>query len=105
GNLRRWIVAGPGQVLARARDRPSGYRLKTVKGVGSSVLTVPGFQVSSRTAAAFTFAPAKESIAERMGVTTEVGLISIHIFPEKMKGDIQPMPQSNFSTNSGGRRG
>jgi hypothetical protein len=96
-NARKWILAGPGQRLVPDRDRREGYRLERVNGPGGSVLDVPGFQRDQQTAEAFTFAPARESVAEAAGITTDIGVISLHFFS-------QPLPRDPLQVVEGGTK-
>lgn len=89
----RWLLTPPGYSLERSADRTrwddgslrvNDGRLAKTSGPGNSVLTLRGFQVNDKTAKAFVFSDAGESLAESIGITKEMGLISIYVFPEEI---------------------
>ncbi|MFO0809932.1 MAG: hypothetical protein U0746_15025 [Gemmataceae bacterium] len=90
-NAARWIVTGPGLVMVKSGPKPTDFRFDPApnSGPGQSVVDVPGFQRDAQTALAFTFAKPQESIAEAVGVTGEVGVISISARSQKLPGDKQ----------------
>jgi hypothetical protein len=99
----RWLLTPPGYLLQSGnlhedwdtgQRRIHGGRLARTGGPGQSVLTLSGFQVDDETVRAFVFGDAGESLAETMGITKEIGLISIYVFPEEVpteqKRDLPP---------------
>lgn len=88
-NAAKWVLSGPGQRLVPDPTRPNGYRLDRVADAGHSVIDVPGFQKDAKTADKFLFAPARESIAETVGITNDIGVISVYFYPEDLDGDVQ----------------
>ncbi|WLE96905.1 MAG: hypothetical protein QTN59_19780 [Candidatus Electrothrix communis] len=88
-NARKWIISGPGQKLVPDSSRPTRYRLEAVSDVkySHSVIDILGFQRDSRTAEKFIFANPRESIAETVGITNDIGVITVHFYPEDMKND------------------
>lgn len=88
-NARRWIVAGPGLLLIKSGPRPTDFRLDPAPGgsPGHGQLDIRGFQADGNTALAFTLAPPGESIAEAAGVSGEVGVITVAVKRQKLRGD------------------
>ena len=87
----RWLLTPPGYVVRRGGQRErwdtgglriNDGRLVRTSGDGNSVLTLRGFQVDDKTAHAFVFGDAADSLAEEVGITKEIGQISIYVFPE-----------------------
>lgn len=88
-NARKWILSGPEQKLVPDSSKPTGYRLEPVSDVkySHSVIDIPGFQRDSSTAEKFIFANPRESIAETVGITNDIGVITVHFYPEDMEND------------------
>ncbi|MCI5196182.1 MAG: hypothetical protein D3919_08125 [Candidatus Electrothrix sp. AW5] len=90
-NTRKWILSGPNQKLVLDSTRPTGYRLRSVSNAGNSVVDILGFQKDRNTAKKFIFAKPSESIAETVGITNDIGVITVHFYPEEMKEDIKAL--------------
>lgn len=88
-NCKRWILSGPGQKLAPNTSVPKGYTLQSVSGKGHSVIDVPGFQKNAEFADSFLFVKSRESVAETIGITNDIGVIEAHFYPEKLPNDQQ----------------
>lgn len=91
-NCLKWILSGPGQLLTPDPNSPVGYRAEPTSGPGNSVVTIPGFQNGPQFAKAFTFAMVRDSVAENIGITNDIGLIAVHIYPEDLPGDQPSVP-------------
>jgi hypothetical protein len=68
-------------------NKEEGYRLVDVADKGGSEVKVVGYQINESVAAAFTFAMPGEGLAEKIGITNDVGMIAIHFYAQKMEGD------------------
>lgn len=92
-NARKWILSGPEQKVVSDSSRPMGYRLEAVSDVkrSHSVVDIPGFQKNRDTAEKFIFANPRESIAETVGITNDIGVITVHFYPEDMDEDVKFM--------------
>jgi hypothetical protein len=88
-NAKKWILSGPGQKIVPDASQAKGYRLESVSNAGHSVVDIPGFQKDRETAEKFLFANPRESIAETVGITNDIGVITVHFYPEDMDGDIE----------------
>lgn len=87
----KWLLTPPGSVL-RQQDtqerwddgslRINNGRIRDAEGLGNSRLFLQGFQVSNEVAQSFVFSEAEESLAEMIGITKEIGIISVYVFPE-----------------------
>lgn len=88
-NCKRWILSGPGQKLVPNSSVPKGYTLQNVVGKGHSVIDVPGFQKNREYADSFLFVKARESVAETIGITNDIGVIEAHFYPEELPNDAQ----------------
>lgn len=91
-NCVNWLLSGPGHALVPDAHSPQGYRIESTSGAGQSVLTIPGFQNGPQYAKAFTFAMVRDSVAENLGITNDIGMIAVHFYPEVLPGDQPPMP-------------
>ena len=93
----KWILTAPGRMLepssqsfVQSIPESAGKRiikhgmLRNVKGLGHSQTDVRGFQKSKLEADAFVFKSPKESVAECLNITTEIGLITVHFYTEKL---------------------
>jgi hypothetical protein len=88
-HARKWVLGPPGQRIVPA-DTPHGYALRPEAGTAHSVIDVRGFQKDDQHALAFKFAPASQSVAaEKVGIVSEIGVITAHFFSEKLPGDVQ----------------
>ena len=96
-NCLKWLLSGPGQTLIPDPNSPVGFRMEPTSGAGQSVLTIPGFQNGPQFAKAFTFAMVRDSVAENLGITNDIGLIAVHFYPEDLPGDQPPVPVSEKS--------
>jgi hypothetical protein len=86
---RRWVLGPPGHRIVPA-DNPHGYVLRAEAGTGHSVIDVRGFQKDDQHALSFKLAPASQSVAaEKVGIVSEIGVITAHFFGEKLPGDQQ----------------
>ncbi len=84
---RKWVLGPPGHRIVPA-DNPHGYTLRAEAGTGHSVIDVRGFQKDDQNALAFKFAPASQSVAaEKVGIVSEIGVITAQFFGEKLPGD------------------
>ena len=102
-NARKWILSGPEQKVVPDSSRSTGYRLQTVADVkySHSVLDIPGFQKDGNTAEKFIFANPRESIAETVGITNDIGVITVHFYPEDMENDTTTSPVRSMMFRSG----
>ncbi len=91
-NCLKWLLSGPGQTLVPDPNSPVGYRMSPTSGAGQSVATIPGFQNGPQFAKAFTFAMVRDSVAENVGITNDIGLIAVHFYPEDLPGDQPSVP-------------
>jgi len=93
----KWVLTAPGRVLESSPDSfmedVSGSQdkriiehglLKTVPGLGHSQADVRGFQKGKLHADAFIFKKPEESVAECLGITTDIGLITVHFYTERL---------------------
>lgn len=87
-NCSKWILSGPNKKIVPAQG---GYNLQDTSNAGHSIIDIPGFQRSGTYADAFVFAKAEESIAETVGITNDIGLISVHFYQEELPGDEIPI--------------
>ena len=87
----RWLLTPPGRLLqaghGKERWRNGDLRINDgtlvrTSGAGHGTITVQGFQASDSTAMAFVFGDSGDSLAEQIGITKEIGLISVYVFPE-----------------------
>ncbi|MCI5194187.1 MAG: hypothetical protein D3915_13850 [Candidatus Electrothrix sp. AU1_5] len=102
-NARKWILSGPEQKLVPDSTRSTGYRLEAVSDVkySHSVIDIPGFQKDGNTAEKFIFANPRESIAETVGITNDIGVITVHFYPEDMENDTTTSPVRSMMFRSG----
>jgi len=96
-NCQKWLLSGPGQTMIPDPNSPDGFRMEPTAGPGQSVLMIPGFQNGPQFSKAFTFAIVRESVAENLGITNDIGLIAVHFYPEDLGGDQPPLPISEKS--------
>jgi hypothetical protein len=90
--LSGWILCGPGEQLQRD-DSTKAYRLvPAFPQADGSTRTIKGFQLDGKTRANFTFASASQSIAEQVGPTHEIGVITAYFYAEMLKQDDEPPP-------------
>jgi hypothetical protein len=90
---RKWVLSPPGYRIVPA-DNPQGFELRAERDAaanpGHSVIDVKGFQKDDQYAQAFKFAPASQSVAaEKVGILSELGVITAKFYPEKLPGDHQ----------------
>jgi hypothetical protein len=92
-NLSKWLLTPPGKILrvggAAERWDNGGTRINDgqlvgTRGLGNSQLLLKGFQVSNETAQAFVFGDSSQSLAEMIGITKEIGVLSVYVFPEQV---------------------
>ena len=87
-NLTKWVLTAPGTRVSPGYDTDRNLRAQqSVRGPGGSVVDVRGFQLNDKTAALFEFADAGDSLAHEVGVTKDIGVISVYFYSERMKGD------------------
>ena len=83
-HVRRWILTSPGWFVHEAPTGQGAFRLSKTKRRGHSSLTVKGFQRTKHLAEAFRFGDSQDSVAAAtLGITNDIGMISVHFFPEK----------------------
>ena len=113
----KWILSPPGSRVDKGEkvgeEKWAGqvveiYSPKLIpdsskQGMGGAIVDVPGFQRSLQKAASFTFAPAKETAAELIGITNDIGLITVHFYPQKLEGDrkLTPRAEDELGTKPG----
>ncbi len=91
----KWVLSAPNRALvnspegmlrtcliAKESTKIEGMKLVDAEGIGNSQLEILGFQTGMKESSLFTFAKAKDSIAETVGLTSQVGLISAYFYPE-----------------------
>lgn len=87
-DARKWLLCRPGFVI-EAGDGGTPY-IKHVAGPDHSTVEIMGWQSSDDKARAFRFANVGRGegiVAESLGVTDDMGLISVYLFGEKLQGD------------------
>ena len=84
----KWVICRPNLLIrAGANGEPT---LVGTRDAGHSVLEVEGFQENGSQARVFQFANVGKGegvVAETLGVTDDIGLISMFFFAQKLKGD------------------
>ena len=92
-HISKWLLTPPGKILQtggtaerwdNGSTRINDGRLVSTRGQGNSQLLLKGFQVSNETAQAFVFGDSGESLAEMVGITKEIGVLSVYVFPEQV---------------------
>ena len=95
---KKWVLTAPGRrlvpcpgkiierIAAGATTTIANAALADVDGPGHSVVEVIGFQKNRDFADAFVFATPGDSIAETVGITSNVGMIAVHFFGEQLPG-------------------
>ncbi len=88
-NCSKWVLTGPGKIVRAAPD--GGFVLDNIRPGENdhSVRPIPGFQKGKDKADVFTLATARESIAETVGISNELGLIEAHFYPMRLDGDVK----------------
>lgn len=86
-NARKWILCGRGVRMVPDQQARYGYRFTRASGEGGAQITLRGFQESDKTARAFTFATAGESVAQTLGISNEIGSISVYFFSQSIRDD------------------
>lgn len=99
-NCKKWILTAPGKVVKGLSG--GGFAVVDVTGGQDdhSVRPIPGFQKGEDKADVFTLGSARESIAETVGITNSIGLIEVHIYPQKLDDDVL-----TFSNEAGTKAG
>lgn len=89
--VQKWLLSPPGTVIRQSNRsdtwkngwlRINHGQVTPYSGYGNAQLTIKGFQASDDTAQAFVFGDASQSLAEMIGITKDIGLISLYVFPE-----------------------
>jgi hypothetical protein len=85
-DCQKWVLTGPGK-----QYQTDGTLVDVPSGPDGSSISLPGFQkitgVSAGVAGLFTLAKTGESIAYKVGVNNDIGLIALHFYPEDLPGD------------------
>lgn len=87
-NVTKWVVGRQGFRINPGYHSDTNSNAQTrVNGYGSALLDIGGFQVNGDAARQFVFADAGESVAHDIGLTKEIGIISMYFYAEMLDGD------------------
>ena len=102
----KWVLAAPGINVLPGYDSFKNLNAQEwVGGDGQSVVNIKGFQLNGKEAAQFEFADAGESLAHEVGLTKDIGVISVYFYSEKSPGDMRWFPPGIAGAGAGVRPG
>lgn len=88
-HTRKWVLSPPGLRVRRGYDTERNPNLAPASGPGHSVRDIPGFQQNLETVRKFTFLDTGESLAHEVGITKDIGLISVYFYSEVAPDDVR----------------
>ena len=116
----KWVLTAPKRILIANKsgmtreisDNRLLYQKTTIKhaaladvqGPGHSRLEITGFQKNANFADAFVFARPRDSIAETVGISDNIGMISAYFYGEKLPSLIPPPPVRSLGGTRAGRQ-
>lgn len=92
-DAQKWVLGPPGYLLSAGEHGKPMQQFVGPRNSDHSTITVAGFQNGKSQAKAFQFAKvaaldgAKPIVAETLGISQSIGLISIYVFAKKIDGD------------------
>lgn len=102
-NVTKWVIGRYGYRILPGYDSDTNPdRQQRVQGYGSALVDIPGFQLDGASAARFVFTDAGESLAHDVGLTKEVGVISLYFFAEVLDGDTRYFGPGVYGAVEGG---
>lgn len=105
-NVTKWVLTEPGVVVLPGYDSSENLSAqRSVRGLGGSLVDIKGFQVNDKTAATFEFADAGESHAHDVGLSKDIGVISVYFYAERLAGDMEWYPPGIAAAGPGTRIG
>lgn len=105
-NVTKWVLTAPGVRILPGYDSVENLNAQQwIGGDAQSVVNVKGFQLDGKTAAQFEFADAGESLAHEVGLTKDIGVISVYFYAEKSSGDMKWFPPGVQGAAAGVRQG
>lgn len=87
-NATKWVLGRYGYDILPGydSDRNAGAQ-RRARGYGDALQDIIGYQLNGERAAKFIFTNVEDAFANEVGITKEVGVISLYFYAEKLDGD------------------